>query len=178
MNGSLPGEQGETRQKMLAPLVALGKVFGAERLVADPERTGKWRFLQNDWEGTVWNGSTVLMKGRSPGCPDPIGMPRGRWEEMGIDADFAGKQQAVVAAYERLGVMLECTCTPITARDLVWRSSGLVRIIGGKLCKFGYRRPHKPGRPVRVHLPRLSPERHPFMVFTSMRTGSRRYHRY
>ena len=29
----LAGEQGETRQKMLELLVALGKVFGAERLV-------------------------------------------------------------------------------------------------------------------------------------------------
>jgi len=29
----LAGEQGETKQKMLELLVALGKVFGAERLV-------------------------------------------------------------------------------------------------------------------------------------------------
>ena len=29
----LAGEQGETRQKMLELLVALGKVFGAERLI-------------------------------------------------------------------------------------------------------------------------------------------------
>jgi hypothetical protein len=31
---------------------------------------------------------------------------------MGIDADFAAKQREVIAAYERLGVKLECTCTP------------------------------------------------------------------
>ena len=108
----LAGEEGETRQKMLELLVALGKVFGAERLVeiksaqvsgASYKTIGKY--------GLEWLTS-LDAKAVVPAILNPIGMPRGRWEEMGIDPDFAEKQQAVVAAYERLGIRLDCTCTP------------------------------------------------------------------
>jgi hypothetical protein len=97
---------------MLELLVALGKVFGAERLVpirsaqisgASYKTIGKY--------GLEWL-SSLDAKAAVPAVLNPIGMPRGRWEEMGIDPDFAEKQQAVVTAYERLGIRLDCTCTP------------------------------------------------------------------
>jgi len=143
----LAGEQGETRQKMLALLVALGKVFGAERLVpirsaqvsgASYKTIGKY--------GLEWLNS-LDAKAVVPAVLNPIGMPRGRWEEMGIDADFAGKQQAVVAAYERLGVMLECTCTPYYLHEtlfgdhLAWSESSAVSyansVIGARTNREG-----------------------------------------
>ena len=128
----LAGEQGETRQKMLELLVALGKVFGAERLVpiksaqvsgASYKTIGKY--------GLEWL-SSLDAKAVVPAVLNPIGMPRGRWEEMGIDPDFAEKQQAVVAAYERLGVRLDCTCTPYYLYEtrygdhLAWSESSAV----------------------------------------------------
>src|SRR5208283_2941943 len=67
-----------------------------------------------------------------PAVLNPIGMPRTRWEEMGIDPDFAKKQQAVVAAYERLGIRLDCTCTPYYLHEtrygdhLAWSESSAV----------------------------------------------------
>ena len=51
---------------------------------------------------------------------------------MGIDPDFAEKQQAVVAAYERLGIRLDCTCTPYYLYEtrygdhLAWSESSAV----------------------------------------------------
>ena len=108
----LAGEEGETRQKMLELIVALGKVFGAERLVpiksaqvsgASYKTIGKY--------GLEWLDS-LDAKAVVPAVLNPIGMARGRWEEMGIDPAFAQNQQKVVAAYERLGITLECTCTP------------------------------------------------------------------
>jgi len=108
----LAGEEGGTRQKMLELIVALGKVFGAERLVpiksaqvsgASYKTIGKY--------GLEWLDS-LNAKAVVPAVLNPIGMARGRWEEMGIDPAFAQNQQKVVAAYERLGIRLDCTCTP------------------------------------------------------------------
>jgi hypothetical protein len=128
----LAGEQGETRQKMLELLVALGKVFGAERLVpiksaqvsgASYKTIGKY--------GLEWL-SSLDAKAVVPAVLNPIGMPRGRWEEMGIDPDFAEMQQAVVAAYDRLGIRLDCTCTPYYLYEirygdhLAWSESSAV----------------------------------------------------
>jgi predicted aconitase len=108
----LAGEQGETRQKMLELLVALGKVFGAERFVPIKSAQVSGASYKTIGEfGLQWL-SSLDAKAVVPAVLNPIGMPRGRWQEMGVDADFAKKQQAVVAAYERLGISLECTCTP------------------------------------------------------------------
>ena len=143
----LAGEQGETRQKMLELLVALGKVFGAERLVpiksaqvsgASYKTIGKY--------GLEWLNS-LDAKAVVPAVLNPIGMPRTRWQEMGVDVDFAEKQQAVVAAYERLGIALECTCTPYYLYEtsfgdhLAWSESSAVSyansVIGARTNREG-----------------------------------------
>jgi len=128
----LAGEEGETRQKMLELVVALGKVLGAERLVpiksaqvsgASYKTIGKY--------GLEWLDS-LDAKAVVPAVLNPIGMARGRWEEMGIDPAFAQNQQKVVAAYERLGIKLECTCTPYYLYEtaygnhLAWSESSAV----------------------------------------------------
>jgi hypothetical protein len=143
----LAGEQGETRQKMLELLVALGKVFGAERLVpiksaqvsgASYKTIGKYGL---DWLASLDAKAVV------PAVLNPIGMPRTRWQEMGIEPDFAEKQQAVVAAYERLGVRLDCTCTPYYLHEtrygdhLAWSESSAVSyansVIGARTNREG-----------------------------------------
>ncbi|MBO7387956.1 MAG: DUF521 domain-containing protein, partial [Methanomicrobium sp.] len=108
----LAGEYGETRQKMMEILVALGKVFGAESLVpitsaqisgASYKTIGKW--------GLEWL-SNLDAKVAVPSVLNPIGMPRENWQDIGIPKDFADSQNEVIAAYKRLGIRLECTCTP------------------------------------------------------------------
>lgn len=143
----LAGESGETRRQMLELLVALGKVFGAERLVpiksaqvsgASYKTIGKY--------GLEWLDQ-LDAKAVVPAVLNPIGMPRGRWEEMGVDPEFAEKQQAVIAAYGRLGIRLECTCTPYylnspSFRDhLAWSESSAVSyansVIGARTNREG-----------------------------------------
>jgi Uncharacterized conserved protein len=143
----LAGEEGETRQKMLELVVALGKVFGAERLVpiksaqvsgASYKTIGKY--------GLEWLDS-LDAKAVVPAVLNPIGMARGRWEEMGIDPAFAQNQQKVVAAYERLGINLECTCTPYYLYEtrfgdpLAWSESSAVSyansVIGARTNREG-----------------------------------------
>jgi predicted aconitase len=143
----LAGEQGETRQKMLELLVALGKVFGAERLVPIKSAQVSGASYKTIGEyGLQWL-SSLDAKAVVPAVLNPIGMPRTRWEEMGIDADFAGKQQAVIKAYERLGISLECTCTPyylhetLFGEHLAWSESSAVSyansVIGARTNREG-----------------------------------------
>ncbi len=85
----LAGEEGETRQRMLELLVALGKVFGAEQLVRIRSAQVSGASYKTIGEyGLAWLNS-LDAKAVVPAVLNPIGMPRGRWQEMGVDADFA-----------------------------------------------------------------------------------------
>jgi predicted aconitase len=143
----LAGEYGETRRKMMEILVALGKVFGAEKFVpitsaqvagASYKTIGKW--------GLEWLRS-LDARVAVPSVLNPIGMPRERWQEMGIPSDFAEKQNAVLDAYRRLGVKLECTCTPYYinrtsyGEHIAWSESSAVSyansVIGARTNREG-----------------------------------------
>ena len=144
----LAGEYGETRQKMMEIIVALGKVFGAEELVpitsaqisgASYKTIGKWGL---EWLNNLDARVAVLS------VLNPIGMPRDNWQELGISQEFAHNQKAVMAAYRKLGVKMECTCTPyylytnLTMQDhLAWSESSAVSyvnsVIGAKTNREG-----------------------------------------
>jgi hypothetical protein len=143
----LAGEKGETRQKMMELLVALGKVFGAEQLVGIKSAQVSGASYKTIGEyGLAWL-SSLDARAVVPAVLNPIGMPRGRWQEMGVDQEFAAKQQAVIAAYERLGVNLECTCTPYYLHKtsfgdhLAWSESSAVSyansVIGARTNREG-----------------------------------------
>ena len=143
----LAGEQGETRQKMLELLVALGKVFGAEQLVPIRSAQVSGASYKTIGEyGLAWL-SSLDARAVVPAVLNPIGMPRERWQEMGVDPDFARKQQAVIEAYERLGIQLECTCTPYYLYEtsfgdhLAWSESSAVcyvnSVIGARTNREG-----------------------------------------
>jgi hypothetical protein len=143
----LAGEKGETRQRMMELLVALRKVFGAERLVGIQSAQDSGASYKTIGEsGLAWL-SSLDARAVVPAVLNPIGMPRGRWQEMGVDQEFAAKQQAVIAAYERLGVNLECTCTPYYLHKtsfgdhLAWSESSAVSyansVIGARTNREG-----------------------------------------
>ena len=66
---------------------------------------------------------------------------------MGVPEEFAGKQEAVIDAYERLGIRLECTCTPYYLSNthygehLAWAESSAVAyansVIGARTNREG-----------------------------------------
>ena len=143
----LAGEKGETRQRMMELLVALGKVFGAERLVGIKSAQVSGASYKTIGEyGLAWL-SSLDARVVVPAVLNPIGMPRERWQEMGTDPEFAAKQQAVIAAYERLGVNLACTCTPYYLNTtcfgdhLAWSESSAVSyansVIGARTNREG-----------------------------------------
>ena len=143
----LAGEEGETRQKMLELLVALGTVFGAERLVRIRSAQVSGASYKTIGEyGLAWL-SSLDARAVVPAVLNPIGMPRERWKEMGVEPVFAERQQAVIEAYERLGVNLECTCTPYYLHEtsfgdhLAWSESSAVSyansVIGARTNREG-----------------------------------------
>jgi hypothetical protein len=144
---TLEGGEGETRRRMMELLAGLGKVFGASRLVpvssaqvsgASYKTIGRW--------GLAWLES-LDARVTVPTILNPVGMDRERWREAGIPPEFAENQEKVLGVYRRLGVRLECTCTPYEilptrfGEHLAWAESSAVAyansVIGARTNREG-----------------------------------------
>lgn len=143
----LNGEFGETRQKMMEILLALGRVFGADRLIpiVSAQVSGASYKTIGDW-GLEWLKS-LDARVAVPTILNPVGMPRERWHEFNITQEFAAKQEEILLEYRRLGVKLECTCTPYYLYNLnygahiAWAESSAViyanSVIGARTNREG-----------------------------------------
>ncbi len=143
----LNGEEGESRQQLMEILVGVGKVFDADRMVPirSAQVSGASYKTIGEW-GLRWLAS-LDARASVPAILNPVGMDRVRWEEMKIDPGFARKQIEVINAYERLGIRLECTCTPyyLSITDygdhLAWSESSAVSyansVIGARTNREG-----------------------------------------
>lgn len=111
----LAGEQGEATKKAMEILVALGKIYGAESMLPvssvqiagvsyDNLGEAGLHFLNNMAKG---GGKARVLT-----TLNPAGMDVENWEALGIDADFAEKQNQVIEAFSRMNVITTCTCTP------------------------------------------------------------------
>lgn len=129
---TLAGEFGETRQEMMEILVALGKVFSAENLV--PIRSAQVSgasYKTIGRYGLEWL-SSLDAQVAVPTVLNPVGMDRERWREMSVSKDFADRQGQVLAVFRKLGIRLECTCTPYYlfgtgfGEHLAWSESSAV----------------------------------------------------
>lgn len=130
----LQGERGDTLRRAMEILVALGDIYGAERLVEikSAQIAGVSYKTIGD-AGLEWISD---LRGRVAvsSILNPAGMDLLRWREMSIDEDFARKQLSIIDAYRNLGVAIECTCTPyllyesIASRGdhLAWSESSAV----------------------------------------------------
>jgi predicted aconitase len=143
------GECGETLSRMMQILVALGDIYGAERLVAVKSvQIAGVSYKNIGPAGLEWI-SGLSGQVAVPSILNPAGMDLLRWREMGIDEGFAERQQQVVKAYEKLGVSIDCTCTPYQIYDclaaagdhLAWSESSAVSyansVIGARSNREG-----------------------------------------
>jgi predicted aconitase len=143
------GERGETLRRMMEILVALGDIYEARRLIpVKSVQIAGVSFKNIGDAGLEWisdlNGRVVV-----PSILNPAGMDLCRWREMGISEDFARKQQATIDAYQRLGITIDCTCTPYQIYDrlaakgdhLAWSESSAVSyansVIGARTNREG-----------------------------------------
>jgi predicted aconitase len=147
--GIYQGDRGETLRRMMEILVALGEIFGAERLV--PVRSAQIAGVsyKNIGEAGLEWISDLEGKVVVPSILNPAGMDLCRWKEMGIGEEFASRQMATIEAYRKLGVTIDCTCTPYQIYDslaskgdhLAWSESSAVSyansIIGARTNREG-----------------------------------------
>lgn len=109
---TLEGEYGETLRKAIEILVALGDIYGADSLI--PVKSAQIAGVSYKTIGDAGLEWISDLKGKAmiPAILNPAGMDMMRWQDMGIEPEFARKQQEIVNAYESLGIRTKCTCTP------------------------------------------------------------------
>lgn len=123
--GIYQGEKGETLRRMMEILVALGDIYGAERLVPVRSVQVAGVSYKNIGEAGLEWISDLEGQVAVPSILNPAGMDLCRWREMGITEQFALKQQETIEAYRKLGVTIDCTCTPYQIYDLASRGDHL-----------------------------------------------------
>jgi predicted aconitase len=111
---TLAGEHGPGRQRAMELLVALGKVYRAEKLT--PIRSAH---LSGVSYKTIGEGGLEFLEEMSQDCTvsvqttlNPMGMDAKRWREMGVSEKFASRQLKIIESYRKMGVKANCTCTP------------------------------------------------------------------
>jgi predicted aconitase len=128
----LAGELGPVKQKAMEILVALGDIYGAEKLI--PIESAQIAGVSYKTIGeagleylTDLTGSVTV-----PTMLNPMGMDRYKWRQMGIKEAFVEKQLAIIRRYELLGIDAQCTCTPYYVKaprkeaHLSWSESSAV----------------------------------------------------
>jgi predicted aconitase len=111
----LAGERGYGVAKSLELLVALGEVFGAERLVpVESAHVSGVSYKNLGDAGLEWleDQAKLGAKAKVRTTLNPAGMDMVRWREMSVPEEFAEKQRRVIKAFENLGIEPTCTCTP------------------------------------------------------------------
>ncbi|MCQ1534690.1 DUF521 domain-containing protein [Methanosarcina sp. KYL-1] len=146
---TLNGEAGETLRQAIEILVALGDIYGADRLI--PIKSAQIAGVSYKTIGDAGLEWISDLEGRVkvPAILNPAGMDLEDWKRLRISPEFAEKQKAIVRAYEKLGIRCECTCTPYTLEGfsvgygdhLAWSESSAVSyansVIGARTNREG-----------------------------------------
>ena len=115
--GMLSGSRGRACRKSMEILVALGKIYGARRLVPVTSVQVSGVSYKNLGDAGIEFLREMAEDGRArvKTTLNPAGMDLADWRRLGIAPDFAAKQLEVIDAYRRLGLEISCTCTPYLA---------------------------------------------------------------
>jgi predicted aconitase len=147
----LAGERGRSVQTAMRILDALGRIYGAERMI--PVRSAQIAGVSYDNlgdAGLAWLSEMADGGGRVcvPTTLNPAGMDLENWRALGIPEDFAAKQIQVVDSFTRMGATRTCTCTPYLAgyepsfgESIAWAESSAVcyanSVIGARTNREG-----------------------------------------
>ncbi|MCW3977885.1 MAG: aconitase X catalytic domain-containing protein [Candidatus Bathyarchaeota archaeon] len=146
----LDGEQGYAIQKSMEILVALGRIYRAEKLI----RVGSVQVAGVSYHNLGDAGLEFLNKLAKDGkvkvltTLNPAGMDLEDWRKLGISEEFAEKQNLVIEAFRKMGIIISCTCTPYLIGNLptygehiAWSESSAVTfansIIGARTNREG-----------------------------------------
>jgi len=146
----LDGEEGYAAKKSMEILVALGNIYGAEKLieVGSVQVAGVSYHNLGDAGLDFLNELAKDGKVRVLTTLNPAGMDLEDWRNLGIDPEFARKQNLVIDAFSKMGILISCTCTPYLIGNLprygehvAWSESSAVTfansVIGAKTNREG-----------------------------------------
>ena len=146
----LAGEEGYAVKKSMEILVALGNIYGAEKLI----EVGSVQVAGVSYHNLGDAGLEFLNELAKDGkvkvltTLNPAGMDLQDWQKLGIDEEFAKKQNLVIEAFNKMGIIISCTCTPYLIGNLprfgehiAWSESSAVTfansVIGAKTNREG-----------------------------------------
>jgi predicted aconitase len=146
----LDGEEGYAVKKSMEILVALGDIYGAEKLI----RVGSVQVAGVSYHNLGDAGLEFLNELARDGkvkvltTLNPAGMDLEDWKKLGISKEFAEKQNLVIEAFRKMGIIISCTCTPYLIGSLptygehiAWSESSAVTfansVIGAKTNREG-----------------------------------------
>ena len=146
----LSGEEGYAVKKSMEILVALGDIYRADRLVevGSVQVSGVSYHNLGDAGLEFLNQLSVDGRVRVLTTLNPAGMDLENWRNLGISEEFAQKQKLVIDAFERMGILISCTCAPYLIGNLptygehiAWSESSAVTfansVIGAKTNREG-----------------------------------------
>jgi len=146
----LDGEEGYAAKKSMEILAALGDIFGAERLI----KVGSVQVAGVSYHNLGDAGLEFLNELAKDGrvkvttTLNPAGMDLENWKQLGISEEFAQKQNLVIDAFDKMGILISCTCTPYLIGNLprygehvAWSESSAVTfansVIGARTNREG-----------------------------------------
>ncbi len=146
----LGGAEGYAVQKSMEILVALGDIFGAKNLI----KVGSVQVAGVSYHNLGDAGLEFLNELAKDGrvkvltTLNPAGMDLENWQQLGISPEFAEKQNLVIDAFKRMGILISCTCTPYLIGNLplygehvAWSESSAVTfansVLGAKTNREG-----------------------------------------
>jgi predicted aconitase len=146
----LDGKEGYAVRKSMEILVALGEIFGAKNLIDVGSVQVAGVSYHNLGDAGLEFLDSLANDGRAKVLTtlNPAGMDLENWQQLGIEPDFAEKQNRVIDAFQRMGILVSCTCTPylignlpLYGEHLAWSESSAVTfansVLGAKTNREG-----------------------------------------
>jgi predicted aconitase len=117
----LTGKYGRSTRKAMEILAALGTIYGAVRMVPiSSVQISGVSYDNLDEAGLSFLDEMANGGGRVRVLTtlNPAGMDIENWRALGISEKFSRNQFRVIEAFERMGVITTCTCTPYLSGNL------------------------------------------------------------
>ncbi len=115
------GEHGEVVEKMMRLLVRLGDIYNADRMlpISSVQVAGvSYKSIGDPGLEFLEDFASKRVKVRVLTYLNPAGMDLENWRGMGIPAEFAEKQEHIIDAFKKMGIVITATCTPYLAGNL------------------------------------------------------------
>ncbi|MFH1471103.1 MAG: aconitase X catalytic domain-containing protein [Candidatus Micrarchaeota archaeon] len=131
----LSGGKGKAAGKAMEILVALGEIYGADKMIPITSVQVAGVSYHNLGDAGLEFLEEMARDGKAivSTTLNPAGMDLEDWEDLGIDKKFADKQLRVVQAFTKLGISPTLTCTPYLAGNnprfgehIAWSESSAV----------------------------------------------------